>query len=466
MTCIDLPFPSGVSVSLDQSFALASEALGVDQMGSHNFSKLPSTGTPFACEYSAGVGPQAVEDDTSDVICAMEGIVSNENLVRGVGSFGLMSAQGDLCQLSTRTDHLDSISQYTGLAGMDSTEAMDLDDTWPMDSNTVPARNSRNAADWAWTMSPEYCPDIQRNGDEMIANMMERIYLQPRFESPMPIITPLQLPYSSGPLSISTNNVMDGLEANPVARDGISFDSTVPSFENLLTCLVVARCHSILVDVLSDSEDIFGQARDRLPIDQERLTIEIEGLIRWIISSCQRAVVLGQVPKETFDGHALLSTPVQRSNNRAYSFPANQIATRGETLIEALRFGTQSMFTVELSTAGSGCCPVGSDVITVWSIPYDYQRTTGLRVSFALDTSPFGFGISPHITSFNVVPVGSPIIECVLQNDLEGVKKLFAEGQASPLDVDPKGNSLLQVSETHLLITRTLIQVLVCHAPR
>lgn len=459
-------------MSLDQSFLLASEALGVEQMGSDNFSKVSTTGTPFAYEYSAGVGPQAIDEDASDVICAMEGIVSNDNSIRSVGPFGLMPAQGDLRQLSTRTDHLDSVSQYAGLVGVDPTEAMDLDDTWPMDmcaptdSNIVPARNSRNAADCAWAMSPEYCPHIQRNGDEMIANMMEHIYLQPRFESPMPTITPLQLPYSSGLPSISPNNFMDGLGVDPVARDGAGFDSTVPSLENLLTCRIVARSDSVLFGVLSESEDIFGQARDRLPIDHERLTIEIKDLIRWIISSCQRAVVLGQVDKETFNGHALLSIPVQQSNNCDLLLPANQIAPRGETLIEALRFEAQSMFAIEYGIAGSGCYPVGSDVITVWSIPYDCQRTIGLRVSFALDTSPFGCRISPHIETFNVVPVGSSIIKCVMQNDLEGVKKLFAEGQASPLDVDPKGNSLLQVSVTHLSVLRTLTQVLVRHAPR
>ena len=81
-------------MSLDQRFALASEALSVDQMGSDNFSKVASTSTPFAYEYSAGVGPQAVDYDMSDVICAMEGMVSNENLIRGVGSFGLTPLKG------------------------------------------------------------------------------------------------------------------------------------------------------------------------------------------------------------------------------------------------------------------------------------------------------------------------------------------------------------------------------------
>ena len=461
-----------MSTSLDQRFALASEALGVGQKGFDNFSKVSATGIPLAYKYSAGVGPQVVDDDTRDVVCPMEGVVSNKDLITGVGPFGSMSTQDCMGQLSTRTDHLNLVSQYAGFVGVDSTEAMDLDFTWPIDicaptdSNTVPARNGRNAADWAWAMSPEYCPDTQRNGDEMIANMMEHIYLQPHFENPMPTITPLRFPYSSGLPSIFPDNFIDGLEVDHVLRDGTSFDSTIPSLENLLTCLVVARSNSILVDVLSDSEDILGQARDRALVDQERLTIEIEGLIRWIISSCQRAVVLGQIDKETFDGHALLAIPVQQSNNYDHFLPANQVARRGETLIEALRFGAQSMFTIEFGIAGSGCYPVGSDVITVCSINYDYQRTIGLRVSFALDTSSFGCRISPHIQTFNVVPVGSSIISCVMQNDLEGVKKLFAEGQASPLDVDPKGNSLLQVSETYLSVMRTLTRFSVRHSPR
>ena len=108
------------------------------------------------------------------------------------------------------------------------------------------------------------------------------------------------------------------------------------------------------------------------------------------------------------------------------------------------------MFTIELSIAGSGCYPVGSDVVIVCSIPNDPQRTIGLMVSCALDTPPFGARISPQIKTFNVVPTGSPIIKCIKKHDIEGVQKLFAEGQASPLDVDPRGNSLLQVTEKHL----------------
>ena len=461
-----------MSTSLDQRFELASEALDADQRGFGNFSKVSTLGTSLAYKYIAGVGPQAVDDDTRDVVCPMGGVVSNENLVTGAGSLGPMSTQGVTGQLSTMIDNFDPVSQYPGFDVADLNEAMDLDPAWPIemyappDSNIVPAANRRNAADWAWTVSPECCPDLQQNGDGMITTMMEHIYLQPHFESPMSTMTPPQFSYSSGVPSNNSINIMDGLEVDPVACYGTSIDTTVPSLENLLTALIVVGSNRVLIDVLSDSEDIHAQARDRVPIDQERLKTEVEGLVPWIISSCQRAVVLGQVDKETFDGHALLSIPEQQSDNHYRHFSANQIATRGRTVTEALRLAAQSIFTIELSIAGSRYHPVGSDLITVWSIPHDYRRTIGLRISFVLDFPPFGCRISPHITTFNVVPVGSSIIGCVMQNDVEGVMKLFLEGQASPLDVDPKGNSLLQVSEICLSAMRKLTRVLVRHAQR
>ena len=296
--------------------------------------------------------------------------------------------------------------------------------------------------------------------------MMEHIDLQPHLESSISTMTTPHFSYSSGVSSKYSINIMDVLEVDPVAYYDTSIDTTVPSLENLLIALIVVGSNGVLIDVLSDSEDIHAKASDRVPIDQERLQTEVEGLIPWIISSCQRAVVLGQVDKETFDGHALLSIPEQQCNNNYRYFSANHIATRGRTLIEALRSAAQSMFMIELNIAGSRGHQGRSDVITVWSIPYDHRRTIGLSVSFVLDLHQFGCRTSPHVTTFNVVPIGSAIIDCVISNDLEGVMKLFSEGQASPLDVDPKGNSLLQVSETYLSAMRRLTRSLVRHAPR
>ena len=384
----------------------------------------------------------------------MEGIVSNDELVSSVCSVNLMSTPKDSTQIATRTSHLDLVSEYTGLVGACSTEAMDVDVDWPIDvcapteSNAALPRRSLNCADGAWAMSPEYCPNVQRNDDEWIANIIEHMNLQLMFESPMLTIAPLQLPYSSGLPSTFPDTIMDELQVDAVAADGTSFDTTIPSVENLLTCLLMIRCGSISLNVLRYSREMKYFRRPRLvvPIDPDRLTNEIEDLLCWIISSCQRAVAQGQVEKEIFDGQALLSIPVHQ---RSRHFPVNRTATQGETLIETLKSRALHMFTIELSIARSECYPVGPDIITLCSIPNHRRRTTGLMVSFALNTPPFGARISPHIRTFNVVPTGSSIIKYIQKNDLEGVRKLFAEGQASPLDVDPRGNSLLQVSERH-----------------
>ena len=397
---------------------------------------------PFSSIHSAGGELPTGNDNAEDAVCEMEGIVPNDELVSGVGSFNLTSNAKDSTQISTRTSHLDLVSQDTGLVVARSTEAMDVDFNWLIDvcaptaSNAALPRSHLECADWAWTVSPEYGPNIQRNGDDTIANMMEHMDLQPLSESPMLTMAAQQSPYSSGIPSIPPYTLMNGLQLHAVAADGTSFETTIPSVENLSTWLLIFRFGSISFDLLRCSREM-------------GLTLEIDDLLRWIVSSCQRAVAQGQVDKEIFDEQALLSIPVHQRNPRDRLSPANRTSTRGETLMEAFNFRALSMFAIGFSIAGSGRYPVGSDVITVCSIPNRPHRTRGLMVSFALNTPRFGPCISPHIETFTVVPSGSSIIRCIKENDLEGVQKLFAEGQASPLDVDPRGVSLLQVSETH-----------------
>ena len=86
-------------------------------------------------------------------------------------------------------------------------------------------------------------------------------------------------------------------------------------------------------------------------------------------------------------------------------------------------------------------------VLEISSIPIMAHRTTGISAVFInpLSKNP-GPRISPQIRTFNVVPEGSEIIQCVQNNDLQGVRSLFNLGKASPLDVDPRGFSLLSAS--------------------
>ena len=81
-------------------------------------------------------------------------------------------------------------------------------------------------------------------------------------------------------------------------------------------------------------------------------------------------------------------------------------------------------------------------------MPGSDDRTVGVSIMFSDIQDTVGAEkISPYIRTFNVIPKDSAIINSVLHNDLEGVRTLFASGEASPLDVDPDGFSLLSVHD-------------------
>ena len=80
-------------------------------------------------------------------------------------------------------------------------------------------------------------------------------------------------------------------------------------------------------------------------------------------------------------------------------------------------------------------------------MPKDDRRTTGVTVSFRrLQGDHHGHSLYRRIRTINVVPKDSDVIRCVLRNDLQSLHMLFDKREASPLDVDPEGFSLLSVS--------------------
>ena len=85
-------------------------------------------------------------------------------------------------------------------------------------------------------------------------------------------------------------------------------------------------------------------------------------------------------------------------------------------------------------------------VLKIFSLPQTRRRTMGVLVTFdhykRVSLTP---RLSPYIQTFNVVPRDSQIIQYILQNDVQGVRRLFEAKLASPMDVDPCGFSLLSV---------------------
>ena len=80
-------------------------------------------------------------------------------------------------------------------------------------------------------------------------------------------------------------------------------------------------------------------------------------------------------------------------------------------------------------------------------MPKDHRRTKGVTVSFRrLQDDRHGYSLYRRVRTINVVPKDSDVIQCVLRNDLQSLQMLFDKREASPLDVDPEGFSLLSVS--------------------
>ena len=101
------------------------------------------------------------------------------------------------------------------------------------------------------------------------------------------------------------------------------------------------------------------------------------------------------------------------------------------------------------SVSGTNQRTMESDELSALAIafmPSSKDRTVGVSIMFGSMQNTVGSEkISPYIRTFNVIPKDSAIINSVLHDDLEGVQTLFASGEASPLDVDPDGFSLLSV---------------------
>ena len=96
-------------------------------------------------------------------------------------------------------------------------------------------------------------------------------------------------------------------------------------------------------------------------------------------------------------------------------------------------------------------------MLRVSFMPTDDKRTTGITINCQrTQDTLLRTALSRRIKSINVVPKDSEVIQCVLRNDLRSLRILFDKREASPLDVDPQGCSLLSVSHLNYTFTRIL----------
>lgn len=115
-----------------------------------------------------------------------------------------------------------------------------------------------------------------------------------------------------------------------------------------------------------------------------------------------------------------------------------------------LKHSRKGVMRIQLSTRSRESVEVYDSepptTVTVSFMPKAKKRTIGVSATFTKSWNSFVEPrISPCIKALNVLPQGSRIIQCVSDNDLQGLQRLFDGKEASPLDVDQWGFSLLSV---------------------
>ena len=194
-------------------------------------------------------------------------------------------------------------------------------------------------------------------------------------------------------------------------------------------------------------------------INSIQLSLEIEDLLCQCFEMSARIIRKRQAARigratGIFDGAGLSEASTQRSrphsNNRMRRNNQLTQGTERKVTHYAMWGMSKGIIKVRLtSRAGTSAIGLESEsqsMLSVSFMPRDEKRTTGITINFdQVQDACFRTTLSRRIKTFNVVPKDSEVIQCVSRNDLRSLQMLFDKREASPLDVDPKGFSLLSV---------------------
>lgn len=189
-------------------------------------------------------------------------------------------------------------------------------------------------------------------------------------------------------------------------------------------------------------------------IDSEWLRLEIEDLVCWSYAASLRAVqqrqagrrvsVSGTTPDISSGYQSIPRGQDVRKNSFEPELPARDTSY-------FLKRSRKGVLRVQLCTASREVLNISDSappiIVTVSFMPKTKRRKMGVSAIF---TKPWNTlvksQISPFLKTFNVIHQESKIIMCICGNDLQGVHRLLERKEASPLDVDEWGFSLLSVT--------------------
>ena len=185
-------------------------------------------------------------------------------------------------------------------------------------------------------------------------------------------------------------------------------------------------------------------------IHSEWLRLELDNVIVWIFETVSKNIRQHQarrrIGKSASPFEESREPPARRGRSGGESESNDEVQFIGTSY--ALSKSHKGVLRVTLGNYLSrGTSANTLAALKVSFIPKECRRKIGLCATFVNVMSEVsGPRISPRLTTFNVIPDDSEIINCIKRNDFNGLKTLFDKREASPTDVDSGGFSLLSVS--------------------
>ena len=201
------------------------------------------------------------------------------------------------------------------------------------------------------------------------------------------------------------------------------------------------------------------------------LHLEIENILCWSYEMSARKLRQRQVSRQDCNFNSRPGSSYLGSNHDYdRGRPDTREVHNGQVFLGAkpklksflMRVTPSSTLRIQLWTDLQGCLedvrnPEPHNWLRVTFIARESKRSKGLTVEFTITQGDFPEPcLCRCIKAFNVVPENSEVIQCVSRNDLPGLQKLFDNRKASPLDVDPRGYSLLSASLTSDSLVRSI----------
>ncbi len=236
-------------------------------------------------------------------------------------------------------------------------------------------------------------------------------------------------------------------EIEPIIAPGVSYGSMLTSLLGLEKGL-----QDWLAQGYGSLDWIRAGRSFRAMVDRYPVHVELNNIIEW--ATAMFADERRKVSARSLAARGRSPDPAHRPRHSPHA-ALTSIAARGGERHPYWHFRTIYYFEAKLTPArsrdnldeslGTRNGKENYHVILT-CVPAFVRREPGISISFTINmrADPY-YRLSPTIRTFNIIPRDSEIFTLIDKQDVDGIRKLFAAGKASPADVSESGSSLIMV---------------------